>query len=663
MLTTIEKILFLIILAGFISYVLMRARELALLVRMGRTDPRRRTDNLAQRIIGMALDVFLQRRVLRKPVTGALHLLIVWGFFVFAVNTINHFAGALFPGFHLLGNNAAADYYTALADIFAVLIITGVVGLAIRRYVFRPESLTPRSFESAVVFFFIGGAMVAYLFANATEIALEASDNSGYHVVAGLLSTLFANMQPAPLRVIAHVAWWCDALMHLALILLLVIPTKHLHLAAGPLNLVFRRVQPMGQMTKIDIEDEEAETFGVSKIEEFTWKQNLDLYACIECGRCRDYCPTVNSGKPLNPKELIVGLKEHLLEVGPAVLAARKNANGEIQRPALIGDVVTKETLWSCTTCGNCVEHCPMGIEHIDKITDMRAHLVLMEADFPAEADAAFRNMETKGNPWGFAPAERRKWAEGLDVPVMADKQQADILWWVGCSGSYDERSKKISVAMAKILNAAGVDFAILGDEERCNCESARRLGNEYLYQTATQEIIETLKQYQFKRIVTTCPHCYNTFKNEYPLFDAVWEVVHHTEFIQELIQGNRLPLTATPAREPTVFHDSCYLGRYNRIYDAPRRVLQIAGCALLSIARERERGFCCGAGGGQMWLEEQGESISGIRTDELMASGAARIAAACPFCITMLSDGVKDKGGNASVLDVAEIVAANLAP
>lgn len=659
MLTIVEKILLLIIIAGFTAYLVKRTYELVLLVRMGKPEANNRTDRLPARISNMLLDVILQRRVLQKPVVGALHLLIVWGFFVFAVNTVNHFVGAFLHGFHLFGNTMLANYYTALADIFAVLIIAGVVGLAIRRYVLRPASLTPRSIESAIVFLFIGGAMVAYLFANATEIAVEMPEDAGYHLVAKPLSLIFVGMSPLPLTIIAHTAWWCDALMHLTLVLLLVVPTKHLHLVGGPLNLIFQRSHPVGQMFKVDLEDEAAETFGVAKIEEFTWKQNLDLYACIECGRCKDYCPTANSNKPLNPKELIIDLKDHLVKDGPAVLAAQKKEGAEAERPDLIGDTISKETIWSCTTCAACVEHCPMGIEHVDKITDMRANLVLMEADFPAEADATFRNMENKGNPWGFAPAERMKWADGLDVPVMAEKKEADILWWVGCSGSYDERSKKISLAMTKILKAASVDFAILGDEERCNCESARRLGNEYLYQTVTQEIIETLKQYKFKRIMVTCPHCYNTFKNDYPTFDAHFEVVHHTELIQELLAAQKLKLNAV--QDKVVFHDSCYLGRYNDIYEAPRSVLKSAGCALSSVEREKQHGFCCGAGGGQMWLEEQGESISGIRAEELMASGADHIVAACPFCITMLTDGVKDKEGTASVQDVAEVIANNL--
>ena len=675
MLTLPEKLLFALILIGAVGYFVLRTVTLVRLVRLGKPDPENRFDRLVSRAVNAALDVFLQRQVLRKPIVGLLHLLIVWGFFVFAVNTINHFAGAFADGFHLFGRTWLALCYAVVADLFAVLIIVGVLGLAFRRYVLRPENLTRPSVESAIVFSFIGGAMAAYLFANATEIALGLLDDPEYYVVSALIAKWLAVLNPGIMRPLAHVAWWADALMHLALVALLVIPTKHLHLVAGPLNLLLASSHPRGQMTMMDIEDENAQSFGVSKIDDFTWKQNLDLYACIECGRCQDFCPTSSSGKPLKPKHLIVDLKHHLLDHGPVLLRQRKaedaGNNSEAEGapptiPALIGETVEKDAIWSCTTCGACVEHCPMGIEHVDKLTDLRRYLVLMEADFPEQADTAFRNMETAGNPWGLAPGERAAWAAGLDVPLFAEKKEADILYWVGCSGSYDDRGRAVSVAMAKILEAAGVDFAILGEEERCNCEAARRLGNEYLYQMATQEIIETLKQYRFNKILVTCPHCFNTFTNEYPQFGAEYEIVHHAQFIHELIRAGRLKLQdGATGTGVTVFHDSCYLGRYNGIFDAPRQVLQAAGCRLCPVPRERQEGLCCGAGGGRMWLEETlGEPINVMRARELVGANAQRIAAACPFCITMLTDGLKaEQRDDIEVKDIAEIVAEALSP
>ncbi len=672
MLTLPEKIVFAIVLLGAIGYFIHRIVTLVRLIRLGKSDPDNRLENLGARIVNVLIDVFLQRKVLRKPIVGLLHLLIVWGFFVFAVNTINHFAGAFIEGFHLFGKTKLALYYASMADLFAVLIIIGVLGLAFRRYVLRPESLTRPSPESVIVFTFLGGAMAAYLWANACEIALGMQEHPQYHFVSAFAASGLAGLSEGPMHIMAHVAWWCDALMHLVLVALVVIPTKHMHLAAGPLNLVLRRSRPRGQMSMMDLEDEEAESFGVSKIEDFTWKQNLDLYACIECGRCQDFCPTYNSDKPLNPKLLITDLKHYLLRHGPALLKRDRTNRGKdcAQEdktptvPALLGETVDKDAIWACTTCGACVEHCPMGIEHVDKLTDMRRYLVLMESDFPQEARVTFRNLETAGNPWGLAPTERADWAKGLDVPIFAEKKEAEVLYWVGCSGSYDDRNEKVSVDMVKILRAAGVDFAILGEEERCHCESARRLGNEYLYQMATQEIIETLKQYTFRRILVTCPHCFNTFANEYPEFGAKYEVIHHSQFINELIESGKLKLTRNAGGNGAIaFHDSCYLGRYNNIFAAPRRVLEAAGRKLVAVPREEEKSLCCGAGGGRMWLEENlGEQISTVRAKELIGTNAQQIATACPFCITMITDGIKsEQREDIQVKDIAEIIAESL--
>jgi Fe-S oxidoreductase len=471
-------------------------------------------------------------------------------------------------------------------------------------------------------------------------------------VVAGPLSGLFAGLPAGGLRALGHAAWWMDALFHQLLVGLLAFPTKHLHLVAGPFNLAFVRTRPRGHLLKMDLDNEEAEAFGVENIEQFTWKQNLDLLACIECGRCQDFCPTAITGKPLKPKQLIVDMQNHLLEVGPKLL------RGGDERPetrALLGEAVDIDAIWACTTCMACVEHCPMGIEHVDKLVDMRRHLTLMESATPEQAQNAFRQMETAGNPWGLPRADRGKWAEDLDVPLMHKKREAEVLWWVGCAGSYDDRNVRVSRALARILTAAGVDFAILGSEERCNCESARRLGNEYLYQMATEEVIDTLKQYAFKRILTACPHCFNTIKNEYPDFGGDYEVVHHSQLIQELVESGRIKPGNGGAS--TVFHDSCYLGRYNGVYDAPREA-----APMQDPPRAREKGLCCGAGGGRMWLEETlGEPINATRARELIAGGAERIAASCPFCITMLSDGVKACGADTPVRDIAEIVAEGL--
>ena len=672
MLTLPEKIVFALVLAGSIAHFTYRVVTLVRMLLLGTADPENRFENLAGRAVNAALDVVLQRKVLRKPVTGLLHLLVVWGFFVFTVNTINHFTGAFVDGFHLFGDTALARCHMVMGDLFAVLILVGVAGLGIRRFILKPDCLTRASVESAIMLSFIGGAMIAFLAANATEIALGRVDYPAYRFVSVLLANAMGPIAEGQIRVLAHVAWWADSLLPLALLALVLIPTKHLHLLSAPFNILFARSTPRGRMTKMDLEDEEAETFGVSAIEQYSWKQLLDLYSCIECGRCQDFCPTYHSEKPLNPKLLISGMKHHFVDVGPALLAQKKSGgdgsaepdNATPSPPLLIGDTVAEDVIWACTTCGACIEHCPMAIEHVDKLTDLRRYLVLTESKFPEEASVTFRNMETAGNPWGLAPAERAAWAEGFDVPIFADKKEANVLYWVGCSGSYDDRSKKVSVAMTKILQAAGVDFAILGEQERCHCESARRLGNEYLYQMAAQEIVETLAQYTFKRILVTCPHCLNTLANEYPEFGASYEVVHHAEFIGELIRAGKLKLRARATGDgATVFHDSCYLGRYNRVFDAPRQALEAVGERLIPARREREKGLCCGAGGGRMWLEESlGKPISTVRTRELLETNAEQIATSCPFCITMLTDAVNnEERPDIEVKDIAEIVAESL--
>ena len=664
MLTLPEKLLFAVILVVFTVWVIRRSALLVKIIKLGQAeDPEQWLDSKT-RLVNVLADVFLQRKVLRKPVAGFFHMLIVWGFCIFAVNTINHFVGAFIPHFHMFGATVLAKAYETVADIFAVLIIIGVAGLAFRRHVMRPPNLTRPSAESAIVFASISGAMIAYLCVHAIEIAQGTLPYPEAHLVASQLAQVFTHIDEQPLAIMAHIAWWCDGILHMILVALLIVPTKHSHLIAGPINLWYARKRPRGQMTTVDLEDENAETFGVAKIEEFTWKQLVDLGACIECGRCEEFCPTHNTGKPLSPKRLIVDLKDHLLSHGPALVNSTGQDDApEVEVPALIGGTIDTDAIWACTTCGACVEQCPMGIEHVDKVTDMRRNITLMEAEFPEQAGNAFRNLENSGNPWGINQAERTNWTDGLNVPLFADKKKADVLYWVGCSGSFDDRNKNISIAMVNILNAANIDFAILGAEERCTCESSRRLGNEYLFQTATQELIETFKQYEFTKILVTCPHCLNTLANEHPAFGGHYEVIHHAEFINELLGSGQLKTKAESTKEKTVFHDSCYLARYNNIEQEPRNVLTAAGRDLTSVPREGKQGFCCGAGGGRMWLEEdQGTPINANRAKELLESGAKEIGTSCPFCMTMVSDGVKkEEAEDVSIKDIAEIVAEQL--
>jgi len=667
MLSPIGKIVLVLLMIAAGGAFAQAALRLIRMLKLGQSEDR--LDQLGRRAANFVVKVLFQPQVLRKPLVGTMHLAVFWGFIVFGLATTEHFVGGFVDGFSICFGIRAGAYYAAFVDVFAVLVLAGVLGFTFRRYVLKPECLRLMpSPESAVVLFLIGGLMVTFLIGNAAEIAGPGKSYETYRFASSAIAGLMASAGEGTLHAVFMANWWLHAVMILAF--LVFIPnSKHLHLMACPFNEFFYRTRPRGQMTAMDLEDENAETFGVSKIEEYTWKQLLDLYSCIECGRCQENCPAHSSDKPLNPKKVIVDLKHHFMEIGPGLV--KKAAAGEEdggghsgnERFPLGGKVIEEDAIWACTTCGGCVEHCPISIEHIDKLTDMRRYLVLMESKFPQEAVGVFKNMENNANPWGIGWAERAEWAKDLDVPVLADKPETDVLFWVGCSGAYDDRNKKVAEAMVRILKAAGVDFAILGQEEKCCGDSARRLGNEYLFQMLAEMNIEAMGQYKFNRIVVTCPHGFNTLKNEYPQFGCEYKVVHHTEFIAQLISSGTLELDSNGSGA-VAYHDSCYLGRHNGIYDEPRDVLRAAGRSLAPVSRERAYGLCCGAGGGRMWLEETlGTRINHLRTDDLLGTGAKEIGTACPFCLTMLEDGIKetDREGAAEVRDIAEIVAESM--
>jgi Fe-S oxidoreductase len=433
--------------------------------------------------------------------------------------------------------------------------------------------------------------------------------------------------------------------------------SKLFHTVSSPLNMIFRSLESKGALTYMDLEDEEAETFGITKINEFTWKQLLDLDACTRCGRCQDHCPAYLTEKPLSPKDIILDLKNHLYKQG-------KKAD---EAPALVGNVVQEDTLWACTTCRSCMEHCPVYVEHVDKIIDLRRYQVLMESKFPEELMEVFRGLEKNSNPWGLGFDSRANWVEELDVPILSEIQgeKIDYLFFVGCIRSYDDRNKKVAKAMARILNHLGIKFAILGMEEGCCGDPARRVGNEYLYQILAQTNIETFNRYKISKILTTCPHCYNTIKNEYPQMGFSCEVKHHAEFLSELIGSGHLRLDRALPKKLT-YHDPCYLGRYNGIYKAPREVLHaIPSLDIREMKRSGKDSFCCGAGGGWMWMDEKiGKRINIQRLEDALATDPDWISTACPFCVTMFDDAIKskDKEKSLQILDIAEIVEQALA-
>jgi Fe-S oxidoreductase len=440
---------------------------------------------------------------------------------------------------------------------------------------------------------------------------------------------------------------------------------KHFHVITSLPNVFFRKLEPIGQLSKQDLEN--ATTFGTSHIDQFTWKQVLDMFSCTECGRCSSQCPATATGKPLAPRQLLLDLRDYLYAHQDEVIAKRVHAPaaGNGAEPPevggnIVGPVITDEVLWSCNVCRACEEACPVMIEYVDKIVDMRRHLVQEEARFPSELTRTFKGMETQSNPWGIGAEKRFDWAEGLGVPTLAEKPDAEYLYYVGCAGAFDDRNKKTTQAFARVLQKAGVDFACLGVEELCNGETARRLGNEYLYQAMAQGCVETFNGYQVRKIIVNCPHCFNTIRNEFPQFGGTYEVVHAAELVRQLVAEGRLALPPAFGKK-TVYHDSCYYGRFNDVYDEPREVLAKAGARVTEMQRHRHFGMCCGAGGGRMWIEEDPDKrVNLLRTDQALGTDPEVIAVSCPFCMTMLADGIKAKDleDKVKTLDVMEIVA-----
>jgi Fe-S oxidoreductase len=638
------------------------------LLRLGKSKPP--LDQIGLRLRNFVTKVLFQKSVLERPLPGLMHALVFWGLLVFVIAAVNRVGEGFSAGFSIFFGARFGDYYWGLVDLFGVLVLIGILALGFRRYVLRPDCLKPSSTEFAAIIVLITALVFTYMLGEAFRMALDTTDADRFRFAGAFIARVLTRLElsDAALRAGYMVCWWTPILA--VLFFTFHVPSsKHMHLIACPFNEFFASLKPKGELATLDLEDETAESFGVAKINEFTWKDLLDLHSCVECGRCQDNCPAHLSDKPLSPKLLIRDLKHHLLEVGPRLLQEPAGAASDAEQtegaaPIMPGEVISDDTLWACTTCFACVEHCPIAIEQMSKIVDMRRYLVLMESRFPQEAVTVFKNIEANSNPWGIGWAQRADWAKELGLKKICENPDAELLFWVGCSGAFDERSKKVSAALVKILRAAGVDFAILGEEEKCCGDSARRLGNEYLYQILARENVETLNKYNVRNIVTTCPHGFNTLKNEYPKFGGNYEVVHHTQLITELIRNGRVKLT-NGSSDCLVYHDSCYLGRYNDIYEEPREALKAVGYNITPLERQHRTSFCCGAGGGRMWLEENlGKRINEMRSQEIAETDVGLVATACPFCLTMIEDGMKELGKAETVCtkDIAEIVAERLA-
>lgn len=592
-------------------------------------------------------------RLLKEAYPGILHWLIFWGFVVFFVGTASM---VLEEDLHL--PVFRGTYYLVLSlllDIFGLGAIVAICLSIWRRYVIKPDRLDNKP-EDAISLGLILAILLTGFLLEGLRIAFTNDPWANWTPVGSVIASVFLGANPDTLRSIHPVIWWTHLFLSFGLIAYLP-HSKMFHILTGSLNQYLAKDKAAQSLKPLDLEDESIEQFGVAEIQQFTWKQLMDGDACVRCGRCQDNCPAYLTGKPLSPKKFTQDLKNHLRVTGPLLL--NKKEDEEISKP-VVPEAVQAEEIWSCVTCRACEEQCPMFVEHVPKVVDLRRNLVMMESDFPQEAQTAFRGMENNGNPWNIGWKSRADWAEELEITQLGEDQKVEYLYWPGCSGAFDNRTKKVATAVVKLLKKAGVSFGILGLEEKCCGDSARRLGNEYLYQTLAQENIETLNGYGVKKIITSCPHCLNTLKNEYPQLGGNYEVIHHSEFLSHLIhQGKLQPQKSIDA--VCTYHDSCYLGRYNDIYAEPRAVVgSIPGLKMNEMARNKDKGFCCGAGGGRMWLDEHiGERININRTEQALNTGANLIVTACPFCLTMLEDGTKAKDvvDTVKTKDLAEIL------
>jgi len=612
-----------------------------------------RLDRPWLRLRQMLVKVFLQTPVIaQRPLTGFFHAFIFWGFLVFLGVTLNHVAEGFVAGLSLFGHGAINAMLLFAANLFAGLIILAVVYFFARRYIFRAKSLLRPSWQSLTVLCFIFTLMVSFIYYEAFKMTLP---GAAPRAAANFLANLAFAGLPARLALAAQFTWtrflwWLHILIIMAFGVFIMY-SKHLHLLAGPLNLLFKNMGVKAEIPLLNLEEQEK--FGTPQITDLSRKDLLDLFSCAECGRCDDVCPAFQSGKALSPRTLLDKLKHHLLDSGKTL---RSDPAG---LKKLLGEVVSEEEVWDCTTCAACMEVCPMLNEHIAKIMGMRQYGVLMESKFPEEFQTLYRGLENQGNPWGINADTRSEWAKDLQVPLLGEKGETDILLWVGCAGSFDQHSQKITRALVKILQRAGVDFAILGNEEKCCGDPARRSGMEYLFQIQARQNIKTLNRYKFRRIVTACPHGLHALKNEYARMGGVYQVLHHSELIEELLAQGRIRLAPADGAALT-YHDPCYLGRYNRIYEAPRRILRaLTGSRPREMAASRETSFCCGAGGGGMWKEEKtGKRISHCRLEQAEKTGAATMVTACPYCSVMFHDAIAETGREGmKTIDLAQAV------
>jgi Fe-S oxidoreductase/nitrate reductase gamma subunit len=606
------------------------------------------------------VDVLAHRRFLRDPYPGMMHLIIFWGFVILllasAVDAVTHY---------IIGHISGAPYlwFKLIVNIGGILILIGIIMAAYRRYVWKPKRLNTILDDgigmALIAGMLITGFMVEGLRQAATEINIH-PDWAVWTLGGFVFAKAFAGMSQNSLLFWHWSLWWFHSVLVLgAIIYSALVFSKLQHMVVSPLNIFFRSLGPVGVPAPINIENAESETLGVGAIKDFTWKQLLDLDACTNCGRCQDACPAWATGKPLSPRKVVQDLKVHMLK------AANNRANQSDNAPTLVGEAPSEAEIWACTTCAACQETCPVYVEHIVKIIDLRRNLVLAQSKMPESAQLMLRNMQSRGHPWAGIQSLRLRgdWINDLELNILAEGGNANTLFWVGCTGALVERNVEATLSMTRVLKAAGVDFWVLGDAETCCGDPARRAGYEFQFQIMAEQNIEIFKNHNIKEIITSCPHCYNTIKNEYPKYGGDFKVVHYTQLIADLIRQGKLKLT-NELNSKLTYHDPCYLGRYNKVYLEPRRILQaIPKTKLEEMERSRNTGFCCGGGGGHMWIEEQPGTpkINQMRIEDVLKTGAETIVTACPYCLQMFEESIehKDMKDSLKARDLVELVEA----
>ncbi len=661
MLTTPERLLFFLLLVSTVSLATKGTYRIIRIISRGRGKPDWWMG------IRRAWDAF-RKSITFSPVFRArlgpslLHGFVGWAFIYYLLVNLGDVLEGFIPDYLFLGTGTVGDLYRLGVDVLSVAALFGMTLLLIRRFALRAPELTIRESthlhpkarsgirrDSAIV----GGFILIHVGSQflGQSFAIAATRADSWQPFASTVAGLWSGLSATALTAGEHIWWWLS--IGTILLFLPYFPySKHIHLFIAPLNFLLHPVRPsMGTLDALDFEDESVEQFGVARLEDLSWKGLIDAYACIMCNRCQDACPAYETGKVLSPAALEINKRYFLNQEGSRIAA------GEQSSQTLLDFAISAEAVWACTACGACVEVCPVGIEPMRDILEIRQSMVLMENEFPEQLQTAYRGMERAANPWNIPPEERLKWAEGLDVPTIQQNPDPEILWWVGCAAATDPRAQETARAFAKVLNAAGVNFSVLGTQEQCTGDAARRSGNEYLFNELASSNVETLDQVKAQRIVAACPHCLHTLKTEYPAFGGEYEVVHHTEYIQELITSGRLKSNEDQRLENITFHDPCYLGRQNGIVAAPREALGLVDIKLEEMPRSGDNSFCCGAGGAQFWKEEESglERVSADRIREAEATGADTLAVGCPFCMMMLSDASQN---GMQVRDVAEIVA-----